>query len=176
MYPKTPAPTDASSPHRKRGALIGIALALVAVVTVGVVLVVQASDDGKPASSDTTTTTRFTTTTTSPPRTAEGVAQALSAAWQDGNRAAARRVATPDAVTQMFEVPAWRLPGFRFGHCVLLSDDSKGCRWFRRQDYLTITVTQGDGPPRATAAHFTFGTHPFGEPRLPVSRGPSGPR
>lgn len=148
MDPQTPVPTDAPSPPHKRAALVAIVLLLVAVAAVGVVLLVQGDDDG--TSSDTTSTTA----TTTPAGQAE--AKALFAAWQHGNRAAARAVATPAATAQLFAIPARQGRGLVFGGCSTINARGRRCIWSRPGGMLTIvTVLQADGAPKVVAADLT---------------------
>ena len=72
--------------------------------------------------SSTTTTVAPTTvtsrpTTTAPAASPEGYAQALYAAWAAGDRAAAGRVAQPEAVTTLFARPWQASDGWSFSEC-----------------------------------------------------------
>ncbi len=85
---------------------IGLAVLGVAIVALIVAIaVVASSGDGGNTHAATTTTTVAPTTTTVVSADPQGYAVALFNAWKAGDRGAASRVASPDAVNQMFAVP-----------------------------------------------------------------------
>src|SRR5260370_29124762 len=84
----------------------GLVVLGVAVVGLIVAIAVVASADGGGGShAATTTTTAPATTTTAVGADPQGFAVALYNAWKAGDRVAASRVASPDAVNQMFATP-----------------------------------------------------------------------
>jgi hypothetical protein len=84
-----------------------------------------------------------------PPR----VAKDLYAAWQDGDRAAAAKVATPDAVTQIFAIDKSEGTDLDFGGCLKTGGTPlpKDCTFSRPGGALVITVSGIDGKRTATA-------------------------
>jgi cytoskeletal protein RodZ len=114
---------------------------LVAVLAIALIVVVVARDDSSESASTTTTagpstsTTNATTSTSSAPATTtlapttttvalpvitanpQSYAEYLFAAWQNGNQTAAAKVASADAVTQMF-AQAYPAKGpYTFSNC-----------------------------------------------------------
>jgi hypothetical protein len=87
-----------------------IGLVVLGVAIVGLIVaiaVVASSGNGGSSHAATTTTTTVPATTSTPTISADpqGYAVALYNAWKTGDRVAASRVASPQAVTQMFSVP-----------------------------------------------------------------------
>lgn len=85
-----------------------IGLAVLGVAVIGLIVaiaVVASSDRGGGSHAATTTTTAPATTTTAVGADPQGYAVALYNAWKTGDRVAASRVASPDAVNQMFGTP-----------------------------------------------------------------------
>ncbi len=86
---------------------IGLTVLGVAIVGLIVAIAIVASSDsgGNPHAATTTTTVAPTTTTTVVGADPQGYAVALFNAWKAGDRVAAGRVASPDAVNQLFATP-----------------------------------------------------------------------
>ncbi len=86
---------------------IGLGVLGVAIVglIVAIAVVASSGDGGSTHAATTTTTTVAPTTTTVVSADPQGYAVALFNAWKAADRAAASRVASPDAVNQMFAVP-----------------------------------------------------------------------
>jgi hypothetical protein len=85
-----------------------VGLVVLGVAVVGLIVaiaVVASSDGGGGPHAATTTTTAPATTTTAVGADPQGYAVALYNAWKAGDRVAASRVASPDAVNQMFATP-----------------------------------------------------------------------
>ncbi len=84
-------------------ALVGLGIAIIGLI---VAIAVFASSGGG-SSHVATTTTTIPATTTTPAISADpqGYAVALYNVWKTGDRVAASRVASPQAVSQMFAVP-----------------------------------------------------------------------
>lgn len=103
-------------------ALVGLGVAIVALI-VAIAVIASGGDSSHTAS---TTTTLAVTTTTTPAVSADpqGYAVALFNAWKAGDRGAASRVASPDAVNLLFAVPYQAQPStsgpvdpYSFGGC-----------------------------------------------------------
>ena len=108
-----------------------------------------------PPSSTTTTVVATTTTapraaTTAPASSPEGQARALYAAWASGDRAAAERVAQPEAVGALFARPWQASDGWTFAECSGAAG-SVVCTWqrplgqqvlFRVQSMPPVTVSE----------------------------------
>ncbi len=96
--------------------------------------------------SSTTTTTEATTTTTIPqvPQSSPAAAAAaLLAAWRAGDEAAARTVASPDAVDALFAHPAEPTEG---RGCEVPIGDTSDCSFsIRHEVFLTIRTGALDG-------------------------------
>ena len=136
----------ARAPRRWLYVVGGVAIALVAALVI--VLVTDDSSNSTPAAEDTTTTAPAATTTGAPvtPTTAplpplendpQRYATYLFAAWQNGDQTAAAKVASPDAVQQLFVEPYQA--GWTFGTC----DPATGsvyCTWSMGGTRLTMTV------------------------------------
>jgi hypothetical protein len=93
--------------------------------------------------SATTTTTHTPANTTQPlpplaPNDPQSYAQYLFAAWRAGDRDAAGKVASPDAVNQMFAVPYDAARGFAFTTCGIAAGTSY-CTW-QATDNATIVM------------------------------------
>jgi hypothetical protein len=84
--------------------LVGLGVVIVALIVA--IAIVASSGSGGGSHAGTTTTTAPPTTTT-PPVNADpqGFAVSLFNAWKSGDRVGAARVASPQAVSQMFAVP-----------------------------------------------------------------------
>jgi hypothetical protein len=85
-----------------------------------------------------------------PPR----IAKDLYAAWQNGDRAAAAKVATPQAVTQIFAINTAEGSGLTFDGCRKTGTQPvpKVCTYSRPGGELTITVSVVEGKRVASAA------------------------
>jgi hypothetical protein len=81
------------------------------------------------------------------------VAKDLYAAWQDGDQAAAAKVATADTVTAIFAIEKDEGSGLEFGGCEKTGSTPlpKDCSFTRPGGELTITVSNVDGKRTATA-------------------------
>jgi hypothetical protein len=84
---------------------IGLVVLGVAIVGLIVAIAIVASSGGSSHAATTTTTVPATTTTAAISADPQGYAVALYNAWKTGDGVAASRVASPQAVTQMFAVP-----------------------------------------------------------------------
>jgi hypothetical protein len=90
----------------RRGMTVGLVVLGVAIVGLIVAIAIVASSGaGSSHAATTTTTVPATTTTAAISADPQGSAVALYNAWKTGDRVAASRVASPQAVTQMFSVP-----------------------------------------------------------------------
>ena len=76
-----------------------LVLILIAGAALALVLVLRDDDSGSGSG------TSNTTSASAAPTTPEGYAQALYAAWKAGDRNAAAKVASPEAVNQIFQFP-----------------------------------------------------------------------
>ena len=96
--------------------------------------VAETTTSSAPSPSTTTTVPATTTSTARPATTAsvsrEGRAQALYAAWSRGDRAAAGRVAEPQAVAALFARPWQATDGWTFAECTGAAG-SMICAWQR---------------------------------------------
>jgi hypothetical protein len=143
----------ARAPRRWLYVVGGVAIALVAALVI--VLVTDDSSDSTPAAED-TTTTATPASTTAPAATTTGApvtpttaplpplendpqryATYLFAAWQNGDQTAAAKVASPDAVQQLFAEPYQA--GWTFGTCNPATG-SVYCTWSMGGTRLTMTV------------------------------------
>ncbi len=68
----------------------------------------------------------------------QSYAQYLFAAWRNGDRDAAAKVASPDAVNQMFSAPYDAARGFAFTSCGVAAGSSY-CTW-QATDNATIVM------------------------------------
>lgn len=84
-------------------ALSGLGIAILGLVIA--IAVVASSGGGSTHAASTTTTIPATTTTPAISADPQGYAVALYNAWKAGDRVAASRVASPQAVNQIFAVP-----------------------------------------------------------------------
>jgi hypothetical protein len=94
-----------------------------------------------PQSTTTTTRTPASTTEPLPPLVANdppSFAQYLFAAWRNGDHDAAAKVASADAVNQMFAVPYDAARGYAFTNCGLAAG-SAYCTW-QASDNATIVI------------------------------------
>jgi hypothetical protein len=84
-----------------------------------------------------------------PPR----IAKDLYAAWQGGDQAAAARVATSGAVTQIFAIQKDEGSGLTFAGCKKAGTEPlpKVCTYSRPGGELTVTVSVVDGKRQASA-------------------------
>jgi hypothetical protein len=84
-----------------------------------------------------------------PPR----IAKDLYAAWQSGDQAAAAKVATPEAVTQIFAIKTDEGTGLTFDGCEKTGTQPvpKVCTYSRPGGELTITVSVVEGKRVASA-------------------------
>jgi hypothetical protein len=115
-----------------------------------------------PSSSSSTTTVVVTTTTTSRATTTtaalspEATAQALYTAWTKGDRAAAARVAQPQAVTDLFARPWQAGDGWSFGECSGAAG-SLICGWRRPSGQeLLLRVQNVTGGQPVTVSEVRF--------------------
>jgi hypothetical protein len=84
-------------------ALVGLAIAIVALIVA--IAVIASSGGGASHTAATTTTGPVTTTTPAVSADPQGYAVAFFNAWKAADRVGASRVASPDAVNQLFAVP-----------------------------------------------------------------------
>jgi hypothetical protein len=130
METQSPAP---AAPQKKRNWVpIIIVVGVIVLIVIGVGVWRLTSDDsaeaGKPAGQS---------------------AKAVFAGWQNGNRAAAARFASDEAVTKLFAISTSDASGLRFGGCSPTTDDPfpRECVWSRPGGELTMEVEkQGDTP------------------------------
>jgi len=107
---------------------------------------VDATTSLSPSSSSTSTVVSTTTTTvasrptaTSPVSSPEGHAKALYEAWTKGDRAAAEKVAQPEAVTALFARPWQPGDGWAFVECGGAAG-STICTWQRPSGQVALRV------------------------------------
>jgi hypothetical protein len=127
MTTQTPAP----APAKKKRNLVPI------LIVVGVVvIVIIAAVAWKMSSSSSKSGT--------PPAKS---AKALYKAWQAGNQNAAAKVATPQAVTQVFAFKTSEADGLTFGKCHKAGTAAlpKVCVWDRPGGELAMTISKQNG-------------------------------
>ena len=103
----------------------------------------------------TTTTVASRPTTTSPASSPEGHAKALYEAWTKGDRAAAEKVAQPEAVTALFARPWQPGDGWAFVECGGAAG-STICTWQRPSGQLLFRVQNVTGGVPVTVSEVRF--------------------
>jgi len=102
-----------------------------------------------------TTTVASRPTTTSPASSPEGHAKALYDAWTKGDRAAAAKVAQPEAVTALFARPWQPGDGWAFVECGGAAG-SIICTWQRPSGQLLFRVQNVTGGVPVTVSDVRF--------------------
>lgn len=121
----------------------------------------EASTTSSSSSSSSTSTLAPTTTltpgptTTSPASSPEGHAKALYEAWTKGDRAAAEKVAQPEAVTALFARPWQAGDGWSFVRCGGAAG-STICTWQRPAGQLLFRVQNVTGGVPVTVSDVRF--------------------
>jgi len=121
----------------------------------------EASTTSSSSSSSSTSTLAPTTTvtpgptTTSPASSPEGHAKALFEAWTKGDRAAAEKVAQPEAVTALFARPWQAGDGWSFVQCGGAAG-SVICTWQRPVGQLLFRVQNVTGGVPVTVSDVRF--------------------
>jgi hypothetical protein len=131
--PETPA-APTSSPAKKRNLvpiLIVVGVIVVIIIAAGVYKLTKSSSSSSGA--------------TGPPP--GKISKNLYTAWQAGDQTAAAKVATPQAVTQIFAIKASEGTGLVFGGCTKVGANPlpKACVFSRPGGELTVTVGRANG-------------------------------